>query len=341
MHIIKANGVLRSLAACFLLIAPSSGCVDGAPPPGPTSPPPTSTAAAAPSAIPEEIRDAIAFRNRYGLRADEAWVREVAADPEAQAAINEYGVPLTPAEFVELRGRRFDLDVFDDVQAYGRLFPEDYAGAYLNQATGGIIVSFKNRVERHRAAIANLFSRSAKVEVRQVEWSSRELDRFATQINEERAWFETIGVRFISADRSIKDDFVSVHYLGPIEAVVPIEGHFGNPTWLRAEWDGPGPWTGPRGDLEIHVTDSAGRPVPNIWCELKTENRMVGNEFFESFIRTGPAGVCEFRNWPAIVWQVRLHELVDNDHYDADPVKEFQVVLTSVGKVVDVMVPAT
>jgi hypothetical protein len=54
---------------------------------------------------------------------------------------------------------------------------------------------------------------------------------------------------------------------------------------------------------------------------------------------TGPTGICEIRNLPTVRYRVSLHEDVNNDHYDPDPVKEFAVVLQPGGTVVRVVIP--
>lgn len=302
----------RRFAAGLLLVSVAVACGPSVPSSDIAS---AASPAARPSELPAEIAEAIAFRKQYGLSADEEWVRAVAVDPAAQAAINEFGVPLTPAERADLLDRRFDLGTFEDVLAYGRLFPQDYAGAYLDQATTGIVVSFKNRVDQHRRAMTNLFPKAANIDVRKVEWSTADLDGFADLINQDRAWFDTLGVRFISADRSILDNFVTVHYQGPQEAAALIEAHFGNPSWAKAESAGNLPWTGPRGDLVLTVTDRQGRPVPEIWCDFFPENPLA-NEGGEVVYATGPDGQCLIPNLPAVAYGIVLKQFVDN-HYQA------------------------
>jgi hypothetical protein len=233
--------------------------------------------------------------------------------------------------------RRFDLGSFEDVQAYGRLFPQDYAGAYLNEATTGIVVSFKSRVERHRAAMLSLFPKAAKIEVRKVEWSTRDLEGFANQVDQDRAWFETVGVRFISADRSIKDNFVTIHYLGPKEAAIPIEAHYGNPTWVKAESSGNLPWTGPRGDLVLSVSYSRGDPVPGIWCDFNPQDPRA-EEGAEGLFATGANGQCLILNIPAVAYRITLKRFVDSNHYES--LTEVRAVVVPGGRtVVPVVIP--
>jgi hypothetical protein len=38
------------------------------------------------------------------------------------------------------------------VRGYGLSFPDDFAGPYINLKSSGVIIEFKNQVERHRTA---------------------------------------------------------------------------------------------------------------------------------------------------------------------------------------------
>ena len=73
------------------------------------------------------------FRERFGLRADLTYVRAVAGNPDAQASVPEFGVPLMPDEFEDMLSRRWDPDVHRQLSFYGQRFPDDFAGAYINQ----------------------------------------------------------------------------------------------------------------------------------------------------------------------------------------------------------------
>jgi hypothetical protein len=70
-----------------------------------------------------------------------------------------------------------------------------------------------------------------------------------------------------------------VRFIGidPSAAAV-IEAHFGNPPWLRAVWDGPPPWQGPRGDLVVIVRDTNGKPIPDLFVTYIALNQAVPND---------------------------------------------------------------
>lgn len=275
------------------------------------------------------------FRIRYGLRADDCWIQAVAADPAAQEAVGEFGVPLMPSERFDLQNRHTDFDLVREIDAYGALFPNSYAGAYMDQrASQAFIAMFKDEAPRHQAALSNLLPQ-ARIEVRDVDWSTPDLNTFLKLVEAEQAWFATIGVQYLTADRSITEDFVSVDYLGPVAAEELIEAHFGNPTWLDVERQGPLPWTGPRGNLVIDVVDQNGRPVPGLWCQFVAEDPEAASPG-EDIFGTDDSGRCSLANLPAVAYRITLHRFVENDHYEH--IKEFRVVLSPGGTTTSVAV---
>ena len=260
------------------------------------------------------LEEARQVRVRYGLRADETWIRAVAVDPTAQQGVDEFGVPLMPFELQDLGQRHTDSDILQQINDYGSSFPESYAGAYMDQrASQAFVAAFKDDADGHRAALAKLLPPDARVDVRDVEWSTRELDDFVKVVDADQAWFETIGVRYLTADRGIIDDFVSVDYLGPAEAAQLIEDHFGAPTWLVADRQGPLPWEGPRGNLSLLIVDEAGNPVPGLHVEVVPDdpNAAQGGE---DVFGTDDAGRCLLKDLPAVPYHVTLLEFVNDDH---------------------------
>jgi hypothetical protein len=297
---------------------------------------PSSTTEGALTSSEQRIAEAIAFRKQYGLRADERWVRDVAADPAAQRALALYGVPLLPSELADLQGRRFDLNVLDEVRAYGNVYPQDYAGSYFDQAVNGVAVSFKDRVDQHRVALTNLLGESVRLDVRKVDWSSRDLREFVRMVDAEEPWFETIGAVFQVAGRRVTEDFVYVQYMGNPELAGLIKEHFGNPIWLKAEWMGPLPWTGPRGNLVIVAKTAKGAPVAGLWCQIVPEDPMVEGQG-DGISGSDEYGRCVFRNVPASSYRVRLHEQVADTQYEQ--VAETRAVLSGAVEVVPLVIP--
>ena len=103
-----------------------------------------------------------------------------------------------------------------------------------------------------------------------------------------------------------------------------IAAHFGDPSWLEVERQGPLPWLGPRANLEIVVVDQEGRPVPGLWCEFAAEDPEAASTAEEIF-GTDDDGHCVIPNIPAVAYRITLNQLVEDDHYE--PIKEFRLEL--------------
>ena len=304
-----------------------------------TSPAPSPAETARIAVSEAEIADAMATRKLYGLRADEDWVRAVGADPGAQAGIVQFGIPLTPAEQADIGARRWDEDLLRQAQAYCRSVSEDCAGTYINLKGSGVVVDIAHNVERHRRTLRNLVADPKLVEVQEVKWSLAELEGFIVKVEAERAWFETIGVEFMQVDRRVTDNFVHVDYMARTEAPsAAIEAHFGNPPWLRAEWAGPPPWTGPRADLVLRIRDEEGRPGIGIRCDIQPHDEDVGVDLGEVVYATDTAGVCQAKNIPAVTYRVRLFRWVQ-DHEERVRIDDIRIALTSAGRQLDVLIP--
>jgi len=333
MLVTKVFHSILLLAVCIA----GSAC-DQSSPPTPSAPvtePPAETVGDAATA--EEIDEAIAFRLRYGLRADQAYVRAVAIRSDAQAAIPEFGVPLMPDEVDDLMSRRWDPDLLVDVRNYGLLFPEDFGGAFISLKGTGVTIAFKDQLERHRRALSNLVPEGSVVELVRVEWSLNDLETFVERVEAEGPWFTSEGILF-QAGADIFENAVDLRFKGPSDATARIEDHFGRPTWLRVNWTGPPPWKGPRATLTIRVTDSDGRPVPKLWCEFTPVDPMV-DASGDAVWATDSSGTCVLRSLPVATYRIRLHRWVDNDHYDVHPIKEFRVELAPTGSTIAITIP--
>jgi hypothetical protein len=290
----------------------------------------------------EELAAATAFRARFGLNTDPDWVRTVAQSEAAKVAIHEFGFPLTPAEVADLASREWDIDVLKDVQRYGTLFPDSYAGAHINLEASGVAIAFVDDIERHQRALANLVPEGTEVIVSQVEWSLKELEQSIEDVEGEAAWFESTGVTF-KAGQLVHENWVTVWFNGRPEAERLIEQHFGDPTWLQAEWDGPLPWQGPRADLTITVLDGSGMPVPGLWCDGNPVDQMVSDQG-EIIIGTDAQGTCVLENRPAVRYRVKLRQPsqdgTSNTTYEPRPVLDFEVTLEPDGTSTVVTLPS-
>jgi hypothetical protein len=265
------------------------GCGQGPPPP---SVPPSTPSA-------ERLADARRFRESFGLQTDDAWIVTVALDPSSQAGIEQFGVPLLPAELEALIARtQASTDVAQVILDYGRTVPEDWYGSYIDQQRGGIVVAqFFRDGDHHREVLARLLPPSARWEVHVVDQRTMDMIAFVAQVKADGAWFETVDAELLDVVVSPLDGgHVELTYIAAARDLDPvIRLHFGDPAWLRVERAGGLPWTGPVGDLIIKAVDAGGRPVSGLTCGL-------GNPP----LTTDRDGTCRYQDLAAVRYHVEL-----------------------------------
>jgi hypothetical protein len=256
-----------------------------------------------------ELTESRRFREEFGLRADDAWIHAVAADPAAEEGRLTFGVPLLPFERADLFSRPQSDDVVRTFDTYGRAFPDDWAGQFFDQQAGGIqVIAFKNNVDRHRMALEELLPGFA-FEVREVAWSRRDLEAFVDEIEADTAWFEDIEARFYTADASALD--VRISFYGDPAAAELIAAHYGNPAWLTTKHMGPLPWEGPRGDLVIHVINAEGRPVKGLYCLPRAVDPLIDGG--EAYSITDVDGQCIIKRLAATSYRVDIEKHAGDD----------------------------
>jgi hypothetical protein len=183
-----------------------------------------------------DVAEATRFRQAFGLRADEAWIRIVAADPASEPGLRTFGVPLLPSEVDDLlaRASRTD-DIVPIVEQYGAAVPDDWAGVYIDQGGGGTVVArFHANVDRHRAALEAILPADARVEIRSAAWSRTELRIFIERVSAESSWFPTVGLELEGVEIAVADNLVDVRFRGDPSLGATVAEHFGMPPWLRS-----------------------------------------------------------------------------------------------------------
>jgi hypothetical protein len=276
---------------------------------------PQADASPAPSLGPTtaELAKAIDFRLVFGLRADEAWIRAIAADPRAQDGERIYGVPLLPAEVEDMLARSREADqIAPIIRAYGMLDPLSWGGLIIDQRAGGIVVAqFTADVEVHRDRLTRLLPPDSTFDVREVGWSLVELRRFMNEVNGEDDWFSTAGISYhtVSLDELNNRVAVEIDSVDPGDTTRVAE-HFGNPGWLSVEW-GPAPWTGPRGNLVIVVEDERGNRVRRAYCMYQALDPLARET--EGEVSTEESGRCVIRDVPAARYDIWIRRTGDGD----------------------------
>jgi hypothetical protein len=95
-----------------------------------------------------------------------------------------------------------------------------------------------------------------------------------------------------------------------VGAAGAIEAHYGNPPWLRAVWNGPGEWTGARGDLDVYTVDPAGRPVPNVEIEFDAVNPFEVDANPGFGMGTNKQGHLFRKNIPAVAYRLQAFQWI-------------------------------
>ena len=139
-----------------------------------------------PLSVDPELAEQQRVRMSLGLRADEGWVREVAAleqipaeqlPPEIVDMYLGVGIPITIEEAESLAARQgAQADAAHEViERYGRMHPDEWGGVWLDQRDGAMTASFAGDLEAHRAALAELIPDGSAWKVVAAERSHAEL----------------------------------------------------------------------------------------------------------------------------------------------------------------------
>ena len=146
-----------------------------------TQPKPASPAAADEGAI----AYAISQRKQFGLRSDEAWVRQVAADPRARMQLLDF--LMLPEEEAEFEQRQAGYDeMIAAVQAYAETRPNDFGGVWIEQPRHTVGTAWTTTPELHRLAILASIGKAGPLEVRLVRYSEKQLRALQDRIAADR-----------------------------------------------------------------------------------------------------------------------------------------------------------
>ena len=220
---------------------------------------------AASSRAGDEVARTMRFRESFGLRTDEAWIRHVAVDPLAS---RDFGVPLVAEEAAHVDRRLLIArTVSDAVQGYAVRQPE-YAGARIDVERGGIVVmSFAGRIDQHRLAIARLVPPDARLEIKAVPNTFAELNALAHLVGSgpDEAWLRSIGAVLVSSGVDTERNLarVRISSANP-EAGDAIIARYRAQGRMYVESDGIGVRLMPTGTLVVVAVDPRGAPVPGL-----------------------------------------------------------------------------
>ncbi len=163
-----------------------------------------------------------------------------------------------------------------------------------------------------RQRLQALLPPGAKVDVRQVAYSLRDLEARLQEVEARASAIEPLGAKLYTAELNVVDNTVDVLVDANDRAVTgEIEALFGDPPWMHVVWNGRLPWRGQRGDLDVRVTDPAHKPLEGYACSLESDRVDTG----EDLIGVDETGHCRFPNYPATEYRLRIYKPTD-DGYD-------------------------
>lgn len=271
---------------------------------------------------PEQLEAWVQFRRVYGLVHDVGWILAVANNPAATSA--NYDVPLLPFEQEQVQAAN---TTGHDLLPVARAFADDapeFAGAWLELPR--VVLAFNDRVPEHEADARALFF--DKVIVRGATFSLSELEAFMAPVAADEAWFESAGARVMDIGIDEALNIVRIHVQTPVEGLeAAARERFGDTGWMRFSYAGPGPWTGPVGDLEITVIDKRGNPAPARCLAASPDPRVQAEK-----VLVDMAGKCLFRELAAVEWRARI----DSEDGSTEPV--FEAYMIPAGGVVQATV---
>jgi hypothetical protein len=225
---------MRRIACLAVLGTLLAGCAWIAPGASPTSP----------EDGPQlELAEQIAWREELGLRADEAWVRRVMADPEA--VFTDPGIQVTPAELAELEARmQRDDRAVQIAVAYGQEHAGEFAGVYIDRENGAQLVArFTANLERHQAELDRLTGAPGLVLVRRARFTEQELLDIQGAITDAQHELAAEGIELMGVGSGGIENAVTVSAKSNDPGAEQRLKAFGPPGSILVElFPLPGPW---------------------------------------------------------------------------------------------------
>jgi len=280
------------------------GCSDVTPPSTSASKVMVSSVASPAALTADAVADAIAFRKAFVLRADEAWVRHVAADPRASTS---YGVPLMLDEEAVVAAKTSTPDgVRAAITTYAQSQP-DYAGIRKDYLRGGMpVVYFAGRLDEHRADLTKLLPVGTTFDVVLVKFSWDELHALQDRIVHDSAWMTSIAAYLEGVGIDPERNLVKVEISSAnAKAATEIADHYNAQDRIYVVSDGLGTHLLPTGTLVVRAVDARGRPLAGLIVLL--EGDVSGSGIGDVGLGTGRDG--EWRgDVISIGYTVKLNE---------------------------------
>ena len=175
-----------------------------------------------PPTVEERKQTARDFRTDLGLAVDAATIDSRDTDPAAQAAKDEWGVPLNAAELAELETRMKVQDDMTSIDAYVERTASaaaEFAGTYIDQDAGGLVyVGFTRNTSAHLAEISKTFPHASRLRGFTVTRTAASLDALTDRIADDVSVLSSEGINVYVVLPNLEANTVVVGVSSPDEA---------------------------------------------------------------------------------------------------------------------------
>ena len=233
----------------------------------PMHPTPLATVEPLPGDLPGDIAYAVRQRRNFGLRSDLAWVRQVAADPQARMDVLDV-LMLPEEETAFLASQSSYRYAAGAIQRYAGGHEDEFGGLYIDQPGHVVVSLWTIDPDGHLAAVRKLGGGLGPIVARQVRWSEKELRAVQQKIDLD--WLRKVDAEGEGVGADIVRNIVQIEISSANpEAPRLIVDHYARklgipPEMLDVVSDGTGVKLMPTGIVDGIVVTAAGRrPGPN------------------------------------------------------------------------------
>jgi hypothetical protein len=155
------------------------------------------------------IRRAQQFRAQFGLSTDRQRIRRLWTD---RAADRSFGIPLSRGEALDLRARIAAERQLPSIQRFAlSSTPRTFAGVYVDQRRGGLIVISFTRGARERVrALRARLSRPGLIRARTARFSLAQLESLHARVDREWSALRSLGITVIATTTDIPHNAVGI-----------------------------------------------------------------------------------------------------------------------------------
>jgi streptogrisin C len=166
--------------------------------------------------------DDVVARRELGFRSDTAYVSDLVTRAAARDNSVDIidGLAFTPKEAAEFQARLQLQDYAGQVSTYGSQHSNNYAGMYIDQLAGGVLVArFTGDLAQPRRELRATFAMPGRLLVTSARWSLKDLEGVAALVQQRRA---DLGTPLVSIAIDVETNTVKVGVI----AVTPAARQF-------------------------------------------------------------------------------------------------------------------